>query len=58
MSMVENLRALKEMGMEEFLRIQRKKYQCPSCGDVLSVHDGKCYACGYKAKLSKKLKPT
>jgi len=48
MSMVENLRELKERGMEEFLRIQREKCKCPNCGDVVSVHDGKCYACGYK----------
>jgi hypothetical protein len=48
MSMVENLRELKERGVEEFLRIQREKYKCPECGDVVSVHDGKCYACGYK----------
>jgi hypothetical protein len=48
MSMVENLRELKEKGVEEFLRIQREKYRCPECGDVVSVHDGKCYVCGYK----------
>jgi rubrerythrin len=47
MSMVENLRELKERGMEEFLRIQREKYKCPECGDIVSVHDGKCYACGH-----------
>ena len=47
MSMVENLRELKERGIEEFLRIQREKYKCPECGDVVSVHDGKCYACGH-----------
>jgi ribosomal protein S27AE len=52
--MVENLKELKEKGMEEFLRGQREKYECPNCGDVFSVHDGKCYACGYKAKLPKK----
>ncbi len=58
MSMVENLRMLREKDIEAFLTVQRRKYQCPNCGDVLSVHDGKCYACGYKARLSKKLKPT
>ena len=47
MSMVKNLRELKERGMEEFLRIQREKYKCPDCGDVVSVHDGKCYVCGH-----------
>jgi len=45
MSMVENLKELKEKGINQFLRNQRKKYNCPACGDVISVHDGKCYAC-------------
>jgi len=48
MSMIENLKEIKEKGTEEFLRIQREKYRCPECGDVISVHDVKCYVCGYK----------
>ena len=47
MSMVENQKMIQEKGMDEFLRSQAEKYCCPSCGDVVSVHDGKCYACGY-----------
>ena len=46
MSMVENLKGLKERGMDEFLRNQQRKYECPACGDVISVHDKKCYSCG------------
>jgi hypothetical protein len=47
-SLIENLRMIEERGVEEFLRTQREKYECPECGDVVSIHDGKCYACGYK----------
>ena len=47
MSMVENLQELKEKGMETFLKNQERRYRCPKCGDVISVHDRKCYACGY-----------
>ena len=47
MSMVENLKELKEKGMDEFLKAQAKKHGCPICGSVVSVHDGKCYSCGY-----------
>ena len=47
MSMVENLKTLKEKGMAEFLRLQTEKHTYPVCGDVVSVHDGKCYGCGY-----------
>ena len=43
MSMVENLKELREKGMKQFLESQEEKYECPKCGDVISVHDGKCY---------------
>ena len=45
MSMVENLKEIRENGMEKFLEKQEEKYLCPECGDVVSVHDGKCYMC-------------
>ncbi|MGD8564878.1 MAG: DUF3795 domain-containing protein [Candidatus Bathyarchaeota archaeon] len=45
MSMVENLKELKEKGMKRFLKNQKRKYECPECGDVVSVHDKKCYSC-------------
>jgi hypothetical protein len=45
MSMVENLREIRAKGMKAFLEKQEEKYACPECGDVVSVHDGKCYTC-------------
>ena len=52
MSMVENLKTLKAKGMDQFLKEQAERHACPNCGDVVSVHDGKCYACGYsRAKV-------
>jgi len=50
MSMIENQKMIKEKGMDEFLKSQTEKYRCPSCGDLVSVHDGKCYACGYQGE--------
>jgi len=50
MSMIENLQLIKEKGIDELLRSQAEAYRCPSCGDVVSVHDGKCYVCGYQEK--------
>ncbi len=47
MSMVENLHELHDKGMDEFLKLQAEKYRCSNCGDVVSVHDGRCYKCGY-----------
>lgn len=56
MSMVENQNMIREKGIEAFLASQAEKYRCPSCGDVVSVHDGKCYKCGYQGeKPSKKV---
>jgi rubrerythrin len=57
MSMVENQKVMQEKGMEEFLETQAEKYRCPSCGDIISVHDGKCYACGYQAGKPKGSNP-
>ncbi|MCW4001064.1 MAG: DUF3795 domain-containing protein [Candidatus Bathyarchaeota archaeon] len=54
MSMVENLKAIRDKGMEAFLESQAEKYRCPSCGDVVSVHDGKCYVCGYQGEKPQK----
>lgn len=51
MSMVENLKVLKEIGMDEFLKSQTEKYRCPDCGDAICVHDSKCYSCGFKRKI-------
>jgi len=48
MSMVENLKTIRDKGMDAFLKSQAEKHRCPRCGDVVSVHDGKCYACGYQ----------
>jgi hypothetical protein len=47
MSMIENQKEIKEKGMDEFLKNQAEKYRCPNCGDIVSVHDARCYACGY-----------
>ena len=50
MSMVENLKMIKAKGMDEFLKNQEETHRCPSCGDVVCVHDGKCYSCGLIGK--------
>ena len=44
-SLIENLKMLKEKGMENFLLSQENRFKCHNCGDVVSVHGGKCYAC-------------
>jgi len=46
MSMVENLKQIKAIGVDSFLKSQEARYKCQNCGDVVSVHDRKCYSCG------------
>lgn len=45
MSFIENLNLIKEKGLEEFIRDQSRKYKCPQCGDLICIHNGKCYSC-------------
>jgi hypothetical protein len=44
-SLIGNLKELKEKGMEHFLKSQETLFNCANCGDVVSVHDRKCYSC-------------
>jgi hypothetical protein len=43
MSMVENLKEIQEKEMISVLTHQEDKYRCPTCGDVVSIHDRKRY---------------
>ena len=45
MSMVENLIEIKSTSLQSFIMNQETKYRCPNCGDIISVHDRKCYSC-------------
>ncbi|MFH1382394.1 MAG: DUF3795 domain-containing protein [Chloroflexota bacterium] len=45
--LVENLLAIKELGLNRWLKKQAGKWQCPQCGGTISIHDRRCYDCGY-----------
>jgi len=45
MSMVQNLRFIKEHGMERFLEKEEAKWHCPECGGVICCHNGLCLNC-------------
>ncbi len=45
MSMIENLKAIKENGMESFLEEQNSKWACPDCGEMICCHIGLCLNC-------------
>ena len=42
----ENLRNIRELGMERFLEIERERWICKDCGGIISVHTGICSGCG------------
>jgi hypothetical protein len=46
MSMVENLRAIEELGIEAFVAAEKRKWTCPGCGSLLCVHRPECGCCG------------
>ena len=45
-SPIENLKYIREHGMEEFLELERKQWACKSCGSPVAVHTGRCCRCG------------
>ena len=47
MSMVENLHAIREDGLEPFVESERERWTCPECGGVQCVHTAKCIYCDY-----------
>ena len=56
MNMVENLRYMKEYGLAKFLEAEKKKWECPNCGQVICCHNGICYSCDLE-KMKTKKKP-
>jgi hypothetical protein len=46
MSMIENLENIKNHGINEFLKNEKTRWTCPTCGGTLCVHKGYCYGCG------------
>jgi hypothetical protein len=54
MSMVENLRLLKEKGMAALLEREEEEWRCPECGGTISCHNGICYQCGVDKLREKK----
>jgi len=56
MSFIENLKSIEKNGVRDFLETQRKKWQCPKCGEPICCHNGICFNCSLD-KLKTKKKP-
>ncbi len=53
-SLTDNLRRLKEVGVEKWLIEQKSFYTCSQCQGEICVHDAECFDCGSKMKLNVK----
>lgn len=51
MSMIENLNAINEKGMKEFLEAEKEKWRCPTCGGTICCHNGLCFDCDLETLL-------
>jgi len=47
-SFVENLNFIRQRGIPAFLERETKRYTCPSCGRLLTVHSDLCPHCGQR----------
>ena len=46
MSMIHNLNTIKEIGNRKFIRLEREKWTCSNCGNIICVHKEFCLVCG------------
>jgi hypothetical protein len=41
-----NLRDIRALDMERFLKCERDRWACKECGHIIAVHTGICSGCG------------
>jgi hypothetical protein len=46
-SLIGNLYTIKEIGITSFIETEVRKWSCPNCGSVLSVHKEHCINCNF-----------
>jgi hypothetical protein len=54
MSMKDNLKFIQEKGIGKFIENQYKKYRCPKCNELISVHNKRCFNCDKISKMIEK----
>ncbi len=56
MSMIKNLKLIREKGINRLLQSEEKKWQCPNCGGVICCHNGICFNCSLDLLRQRKQK--
>lgn len=41
-----NLRKIREMGVQDWVKYEKERWSCPRCGLPLSWYDAECVGCG------------
>ncbi|MBN2088828.1 DUF3795 domain-containing protein [candidate division KSB1 bacterium] len=54
MSVRDNLEFIQEMGIGKFIEEQYQKYRCEKCGELISIHNRKCFKCDTITRLVEK----
>jgi len=50
-SLIDNLQNIKEKGVTGFIAGEEKKWKCPGCGGIMSMHTWGCIECGRKQNV-------
>ncbi len=45
LSPIDNLRQIQKLGVEGYIRSQKADFACPDCGDMICMHNQRCYNC-------------
>ena len=48
MSMIDNLNDIKHVGIRNFIKQEMGRWTCPTCGNIICVHEERCIICNYK----------
>ena len=46
MSMIQNLDTINKIGIRKFLVLEKKRWTCSQCGNLICIHDKRCPLCG------------
>jgi len=52
-SQIENLTLIRQHGIRRFVRMERERWTCTSCGGTIDVHHGHCSSCGKERGLDR-----
>jgi len=55
MSLIGNLKFIKNSTLSEFLKKEDEKWKCPQCSGVICCHNGICFSCSLDKLRKKKL---